>query len=87
MSNKKNVTNAGEAISVLIQTAELAQSRGILSLEDAFLVKQSIDLLDAMAKATQRMNGPIPPGQPVPETAIPPFDENQVLNESAETNK
>lgn len=85
MSQKKSVTNAGEAISVLIQTAELAQARGILSLDDAFLVKQSIDLLDAMAKASQRMNGPIPPGHPVPETAIPAYDENQVLNESEST--
>jgi hypothetical protein len=85
MSQKKSVTNAGEAISVLIQTAELAQSRGILSLDDAFLVKQSIDLLDAMAKAAQRMDGPIPPGHHVPETAIPAYDENQVLNESAKT--
>jgi hypothetical protein len=82
--SKKSITNAGEAISVLVQTAELAQSRGILSLDDAFLVKQSIDLLDAMAKAANRMNGPIGPGQSVPEGNLP-YNENEVLNESGQT--
>lgn len=34
-----------EAIHVLIQVAIVAQAKGVLTLEDAVLVKQSIDLL------------------------------------------
>lgn len=82
MSNKKSVTNAGEAISVLIQIANLAQNRGILTLDDAFLAKQSIDLLEAMAAASQKMNGPSLPGQKIPEGKIP-YEENQDISESA----
>jgi hypothetical protein len=78
MSQKKSVTTPGEAISVLIQVAQLAQSRGILTLDDAFLAKQSIDLLNAMANASTRMNeGPSMPGTHVP------YDENQDISESA----
>ena len=34
-----------EAIKILIQVALVAQSKGLLSLEDAVVVKQAIDLL------------------------------------------
>lgn len=36
-----------EAIKVLIQVAIVAQAKGALSLEDAVIVKQSIDLFKA----------------------------------------
>jgi hypothetical protein len=49
MSKRKTVETPGEAISVLIQTAELAQSRGILSFEDAIIVKSAIDYLNELA--------------------------------------
>ena len=52
MSNKRTqVENIGEAISVLIQTAEVAQKAGILTLDDAVIVKSSIDFLMAMNQA------------------------------------
>jgi hypothetical protein len=49
MSQRKTVQTPGEAISVLIQTAELAQSKGILSFDDAIIVKSAIDFLNALA--------------------------------------
>lgn len=49
MSQRTNVETPGEAISVLIQTAELAQSRGILTFDDAIIVKSAIDYLNALA--------------------------------------
>jgi hypothetical protein len=49
MSQRKHVETPGEAISVLIQTAELAQSRGILSFDDATIVKSAIDFLNDLA--------------------------------------
>jgi hypothetical protein len=51
-TQRKQVETPGEAISVLIQTAELAQSRGILSFDDAIIVKSSIDFLNSLAKPT-----------------------------------
>ncbi len=50
MSKTTQVSNIGEAISVLVQTAELAQKSGILSFEDAVIVKSSIDFLMALNK-------------------------------------
>jgi hypothetical protein len=49
MSQRNHVETPGEAISVLIQTAELAQSRGILSFDDAIIVKSAIDFLNDLA--------------------------------------
>lgn len=42
---EKKVKTIGEAISVLIQVAYLAQTKGILSLDDAVIVKSAIDLI------------------------------------------
>jgi hypothetical protein len=50
---KQTVQTPGEAISVLIQVAELAQARGILSFEDAIVTKSAIDLLTELAASTQ----------------------------------
>jgi hypothetical protein len=47
--SKTQVETPGEAISVLVQTAQLAQSRGILSLEDAVIVKSAIDFLTSLS--------------------------------------
>jgi hypothetical protein len=51
-AQRKHVETPGEAISVLIQTAELAQARGILSFDDAIIVKSSIDFLNSLAQST-----------------------------------
>ena len=44
----KTVKNLGEAISVLVQVANLAQSRGVLSLDDAVIVKSAMDFIDSI---------------------------------------
>lgn len=66
MTKRTHVENIGEAISVLIQTAELAQKSGILSFDDAVVVKSSIDFLMAMNEASQK--GPQGPIARTPET-------------------
>lgn len=53
---RMNVENINEAISVLIQVAHLAQSRGILSFEDAVKTKSAIDFFQQP-----------PVAQPMPE--------------------
>ena len=45
MEKKTKVENVGEAISVLIQVAELSQKSGILSFDDAVVTKSAIDFL------------------------------------------
>ena len=47
------ITTPGEAISVLIQVAELAQSKGVLSFDDAAVTKSAIDYLNELAKAQE----------------------------------
>ena len=53
MEKKTKVENVGEAISVLIQVAELSQKSGILSFDDAIVTKSAIDFLVALNKNTQ----------------------------------
>jgi hypothetical protein len=43
--SKKEITNVGEAIGVLVQVAELAQKSGILNFDDAVVTKGAIDFL------------------------------------------
>lgn len=43
---KMDVSTINEAISVLIQVAHLAQSRGILTFEDAVKTKSAIDFFN-----------------------------------------
>lgn len=51
MSTKRiQPENLGEAVSVLVQTAELAQKSGILTLDDAVIVKSSIDFIISMTQ-------------------------------------
>jgi hypothetical protein len=52
---KTQVTNLGEAISVLVQVATLAQSRGILSLDDAVIVKSAMDFIDTLNSAKEQV--------------------------------
>ena len=49
----KQVKNLGEALSVFVQVAELAQSRGILSFEDAIVAKSAIDFVAELSKQAQ----------------------------------
>ena len=51
---EKTVKTPGEAISVLIQVANLAQSKGVLSLEDAVVTKSAIDFLQNLSKASEQ---------------------------------
>lgn len=44
----EQITNLGQAVNVLIQVATLAQSKGILSLAEAVIVKESIDFINAV---------------------------------------
>ena len=57
----QRVETIGQAISVLIQTANLAQSRGILTFDDAVIVKSAIDFVQDRIK--ESMAGQ-PNGQP-----------------------
>jgi len=57
--NRTSVQNVGEAISVLIQVAQLAQKSGILSLEDAVIIKSSIDFLESLNQPQHE--GPVGP--------------------------
>lgn len=52
----KQVTTPGEAISVLIQVAELAQAKGILTFEDAVVTKSAIDFFNNMSKEANSSN-------------------------------
>ena len=49
----KQVNTLGEALSVFVQVAELAQSRGILSFEDAIVAKSAIDFVTELSKQSQ----------------------------------
>lgn len=57
--NRTSVQTVGEAISVLIQVAQLAQKSGILSLEDAVIIKSSIDYLESLNQP--QTEGPVGP--------------------------
>lgn len=55
MSQK--VTNLGEALTVFVQVAELAQAKGILSFEDAVITKQAIDFINELSKQVSQSEG------------------------------
>lgn len=52
----KTVNNLGEAISVLIQVAQLAQSKGVLSFDDAAITKSAIDFVNELANTKENAN-------------------------------
>lgn len=45
---KTTVETLGEALSVLVQVAELSQAKGILSLNDAVIVKSAVDFINTL---------------------------------------
>ncbi len=47
------VKNLGEAISVFLQVANLAQAKGILTLDDAVVVKSAVDFINSMQKQAE----------------------------------
>lgn len=55
MSQK--VTNLGEAVTVLVQVAELSQAKGILSFDDAVITKQAIDFINELSKKVAESEG------------------------------
>jgi hypothetical protein len=54
----KQVTNLGEALTVLVQVAELAQAKGVLSFEDAVITKSAIDFINELSKQASQAEGP-----------------------------
>lgn len=44
----EQITNLGQAVNILIQVATLAQSKGILTLAEAVVVKESIDFINKL---------------------------------------
>lgn len=50
-----NELNQNQALEVLVKTALLAQSKGILSLEDAVIVKQAIDVFVKQTEQGQQL--------------------------------
>ena len=52
----KTVNNLGEAISVLIQVAQLAQSKGVLSFDDAAITKSAIDFVNELSNTKDNAN-------------------------------
>lgn len=53
----KQVQNLGEALSVLVQVAELAQAKGVLSLDDAVVTKSAIDFINELSKQVGQAEG------------------------------
>jgi hypothetical protein len=51
------VNNLGEALTVLVQVAELAQSRGVLSFEDAVVTKSAIDFIKDLSNQVKEAEG------------------------------
>ena len=49
----KQVKSLGEALSVFVQIAELAQAKGILSFDDAIITKSAIDFVAELSKQAQ----------------------------------
>ena len=50
---KQEVNNLGEALSVFVQIAELAQKKGVLSFDDAIIAKSAIDFVNELAKQSE----------------------------------
>lgn len=50
---KQTILNLGQAVSVLVQAAEMAQSKGIFTLKDSSLIFDAISFIDELNKASQ----------------------------------
>ena len=66
--SKKEVTNLGEALSVFVQIAGLAQKNGVLSFDDSVIAKSAIDFVEELAKQANENQ------QPNYETEAPQFE-------------
>jgi hypothetical protein len=66
MSRKTKVENLGEALSVFIQTAEVAQKSGILSFDDAVIVKSAIDFVMALNQSQNPQDEAMPVVKSIP---------------------
>lgn len=60
----EQITNIGQAINILIQVANIAQSKGVLTLAEAVVVKESIDFINKLqeqstAESTTSSNAPM----------------------------
>ena len=66
---KANVTNIGEAISVLVQGVNIAQSKGIYTFGDAAKIASALDFIDAAQEAakTEMDKGPVSSATPTIE--------------------
>jgi hypothetical protein len=71
MSKRTTVENLGEALSVFIQTAEVAQKSGILSFDDAVVVKSAIDFV-------MTLNNPAPQDEVMPVVKSMPEEKSEV---------
>ena len=50
---EQTILNLGQAVSVLVQAADMAQTKGIFSLKDSALIFQAISFIDELNKANQ----------------------------------
>jgi hypothetical protein len=50
---KEQVTNLGQAISILVQAAEFAQTKGVFSLKDVAIVAESISFIEELNQQNQ----------------------------------
>lgn len=65
----KQVNTLGEALSVFVQVAELAQSKGVLSFDDAIVAKSAIDFVTELSKQSAEAQS----------TAAPQFETPEVI--------
>lgn len=54
VNKKTKVEDLNDAIVVFVQIANLAQSKGILTFEDAVLTKQAIDLVMSLSSKNEK---------------------------------
>lgn len=50
---KQTISNLGQAVSVLVQAAEMAQTKGVYALKDSALIFEAISFIDEVNKANQ----------------------------------
>ncbi len=58
-TEQTNVTNLGEALSVLVQAVNIAHAKGgVYNFGDAAKINSALKFVDEMAKASQAANSP-----------------------------
>ncbi len=57
----EQITNLGQAVNILIQVATMAQSKGILTLAEAVIVKDSIDFIGKLQEQPENQVDTSPP--------------------------